>query len=216
VAAGQASIGTPSASGLTVTQSSDRAVINWTRFDVGTGQSVTFRQPGAASATLNRVGGDATSTIAGRIEANGQVFLVNPNGISITSTGSVRAAGFVASTLDIGDADFLAGRLDFRGTGNSARVSNAGRIEALTGGFAALLGGSVAQHGTLFVPLGRVGLASGERVTLDLQGNGFMQVAVPSGSGASTGSALSGASSQTHSCEGSVTTYSARSPCSAR
>ncbi len=180
VAAGQASIGAPSASGLTVTQSSDRAVINWTRFDVGAGQSVSFRQPGAASATLNRVGGDATSTIAGRIEANGQVFLVNPNGISITSTGSVRASGFVASTLDIGDADFLSGRLDFRGTGNSARVTNAGRIEALTGGFAALLGGGVAQHGTMSVPLGRIGLASGERVTLDLQGNGFMQVAVPS------------------------------------
>src|SRR3546814_1623952 len=90
---------------MTVTQSSDRAVINWQSFSIGEGSRVDIRQPDARSALLNRVTGDTTSTIAGSLNANGQVFLINPNGIQITATGTVRAAGFVASTLDIGDDD---------------------------------------------------------------------------------------------------------------
>src|SRR3546814_9612644 len=80
-----------------------RAVINWQSFSIGEGSRVDIRQPDARSALLNRVTGDTTSTIAGSLNANGQVFLINPNGIQITATGTVRAAGFVASTLDIGD-----------------------------------------------------------------------------------------------------------------
>jgi len=179
VAAGRTTIAGSGDRGLVITQSSDRAVIGWRGFDVAAGHSVNFVQPGAGSAILNRVTGNTASTIAGSITANGQLFLVNPNGISITPSGTVRAAGFVASTLDIDDADFMAGRLSFRAAGAAARVANAGSIVASPGGFAALLGRSVSNAGTIEVPLGRVGLGAGERVVLDLQGNGFLQVAVP-------------------------------------
>src|SRR3546814_9707395 len=64
---------------MTVTQSSDRAVINWQSFSIGEGSRVDIRQPDARSALLNRVTGDTTSTIAGSLNANGQVFLINPN-----------------------------------------------------------------------------------------------------------------------------------------
>ncbi|WP_163535914.1 two-partner secretion domain-containing protein, partial [Klebsiella pneumoniae] len=74
------------------------------------GGRVTFQQPGAGAATLNRVTGSTGSTIAGQIQANGQVYLINPNGILITPTGSVDTAGFTASTLDTTDGDFMAGR----------------------------------------------------------------------------------------------------------
>ncbi len=169
-----------SAQSLTVTQSSSRAVINWNSFSVSEGRSVTFNQPDAASATLNRVTGNATSAIAGTISSNGAVYLVNPNGIAITSTGVVETAGgFVASTLDIADGDFMAGTLAFVGKGASGHVSNAGRIAASQGAYVALLGGSVSNSGTVTVPLGRVGLGSGESIALDLNGDGFMQVAVP-------------------------------------
>ena len=192
VAGGAARIG--SAGGITtITQTSDRAVINWASFDVGAGNSVAFRQPGVNSATLNRVTGTTPSSIAGSISATGTVFLVNPNGIAITGSGNVSTGGgFVASTLDIADGDFMAGRLAFAGKGASAGVSNAGRINVGSGGFVALLGGSVANSGSIVVPIGRVALGSGEAATLDINGNGFLQVAVPSGTLADTLIAHSG------------------------
>jgi filamentous hemagglutinin family protein len=183
VISGGVSIGPPSGSSLTITQTTPRAIVNWQSFSIGQPNTVTFNQPGATAAILNRVTGTTTSTIAGQLNANGQVFLVNPNGIVITPTGTVKAGGgFVASTLDIANEDFLSGELTFAGSGASAGVSNAGTISTDPGGFVALLGGSVANSGTISVPLGRVGLGSGERATLDLYGDGFLQVAVPTGS----------------------------------
>ncbi len=179
VAAGSASIAS-GASSVLVTQGSQNAVIDWQGFSVGAGNSVTFVAPNAQSATLNRVTGAATSVIAGQITGNGAVYLVNPNGIAITSTGSVQTGGgFVASTLDIADADFMAGKRNFAGSGASKAVTNAGGITAGQGAYVALLGGAVANSGTISVPLGKVGLGSGESIALDLNGDGFMQVAVP-------------------------------------
>jgi large exoprotein involved in heme utilization and adhesion len=130
------------------------------------------------------VTGALPSRIDGALSANGQVFLVNPSGIVVGPGGRVDAAGFVASTLDIDEADFMAGRLRFGGDGASAEVRNEGVIEIGRGGYAALLGGRVANTGSISVPFGRVGFGAGERVTLDLSGDGFLQVAVPSGSAA--------------------------------
>ena len=184
VVSGGVTIGPATGANLAVTQTTPRAVVNWQSFSIGQPNAVTFHQPDASSAILNRVTGSTTSTIAGQLNANGQVFLVNPNGIAITSTGAVKTGGgFVGSTLDIRDEDFMAGRLEFSGGGTSAGISNAGSIMTAPGGFVALLGGSVSNSGTISVPLGRVGLGSGERATLDLYGDGFLQVAVPTGSG---------------------------------
>src|SRR5450631_1242687 len=92
VVSGQAVIGAASGNALTVNQNSTRAIIDWNSFSVGAGGSVRFLQPDAASAILNRVTGSTSSTIAGQITGNGQVFLVNPNGIAITSSGAVQVA----------------------------------------------------------------------------------------------------------------------------
>ncbi|TYC59804.1 filamentous hemagglutinin N-terminal domain-containing protein [Rhodobacterales bacterium] len=190
VAAGDVSIG-QSGADMTVRQGSDRAIVNWAGFSIGSGNSVTFIQPGSTSAILNRVTGDTPSSIAGSLNANGRVYLINPNGIAITPSGTVKAGGgFVASSLDIGDEDFLDGNLTFRGNGASAPVRNDGVISIGRGGYAALIGGTVANSGLVAVPLGRAGLASGEQVTLDLSGDGFLQVAVPTAAGAEGDGAL--------------------------
>nr|WP_319514534.1 MBG domain-containing protein [uncultured Cohaesibacter sp.] len=182
VASGSVGISSTS-SDMTITQGTSNAIVNWNSFSIGKNNSVTFVQPDAASSILNRVTGDTTSTIAGILSANGQVYLVNPNGIAITPTGTVKVgAGFVASTLDITDEDYLSGNLTFSGDGSSASVSNEGVITIGRGGYAALLGGSVDNSGTIAVPLGTVGLGSGEQITLDLSGDGFMQVALPTDS----------------------------------
>src|SRR6202030_860456 len=155
--------------------------VNWNSFSIGQPNTVTFNQPSSSSAILNRVTGNTSSTIVGSLQANGQVYLVNPNGIAITPSGTVNVGGgFVASTLGISDSDFMAGRRTFTGNGSSAAVSNAGTINVGRGGFVALLGGTVSNEGRITVPLGKVRLGSGESITLDLAGDGFMQVAIPS------------------------------------
>ncbi|MDB5599417.1 MAG: filamentous hemagglutinin N-terminal protein [Xanthobacteraceae bacterium] len=185
VAAGSVSVAAPTPTQLNIMQTSQSAVVNWQSFSVGQGYSVNIQQPNSTSALLNRVTGNAPSTIAGSITANGQVYLVNPNGIAITSTGVVNTGGFVASTLGISDSDFMAGKRTFAGTGASADVSNAGTITVGRGGYAALIGGTVENTGNIVVPLGKVGLGSGERATLDFSGDGFLQVAVPTKAGSS-------------------------------
>lgn len=184
VAAGSVAIVQPSATQLNITQSSQSAVVNWQSFSVSQGSTVNIAQPNSSSAILNRVTSNATSNIAGQINANGQVYLVNPNGIAITKSGVVNTGGgFVASTLGISDADFQSGKRTFTGTGSSAAVSNAGAINVGRGGYAALIGGTVSNSGSINVPLGKVGLGSGERATLDFSGDGFLQVAVPTSAG---------------------------------
>jgi filamentous hemagglutinin family protein len=177
---GAATIAAPQGSTLNISQTSNRAIINWNSFSVGAGGRVNFNQPSTSAATLNRVTGTTSSTIAGAITAPGTVLLINPNGIAITPTGTVNVGSFAASTLDIKNSDFLAGNYKFTGNGTSATVTNAGRINVSDGGFAALLGGRVANDGIITARLGRVGLGSGERITLDLAGDGFLSVEVPS------------------------------------
>lgn len=181
VASGNVSIRTPAPDSLLIQQNSDRAVVNWDSFSIGSGGAVNIRQPGTNSAILNRVTGDTTSAIHGSLNANGQVFVVNPNGIVIGKEGQVRTGGgFVASTLNISDENFNRGRFVLRGNGASAGVTNLGSISVGRGGYAALIGGRVDNAGTIVAPLGRIGLGAGERVTLDLSGDGFLQVALPS------------------------------------
>lgn len=181
VAAGSAGIAVTGPGRMQIDQSSARAVINWGDFSIGAGGAVTVTQPGTGAALLNRVTGALPSRIDGTLSANGQVFLANRNGIVVGPQGQVNAGAFVASTLDITTDDFMAGRLRFEGQGASAAVSNEGAIRIGPGGYAALIGGRVSNAGLIEVPLGRVGLGAGERVTLDLSGDGFLQVALPSG-----------------------------------
>src|SRR5215831_12540431 len=107
-------------------------------------------------------------------------MLVNPNGIAITKSGVINTGSFVASTLGIKNEDFLAGKYNFQGNGASAPVTNSGRITVSNGGFVALLGGRVSNRGVISAKLGKVALGSGEAATIDLSGDGFISVAVPS------------------------------------
>ncbi len=113
-------------------QTTPTAIINWQTFSIGAGETTTFLQPSAASAVLNRVLGGETSIIDGTLTANGQVYLVNGNGIVVGPDGVVNANAFTASTRDITNADFLAGKLHFTGS-NDAGVQNLGTISALGG-----------------------------------------------------------------------------------
>src|SRR5688500_1154427 len=85
----------------TIPQSSSNLLINWQTFNIGADQSVQFIQPGTSSVALNRVLGADPSVILGRLTSNGQVFLLNPNGILFGVGSSVSVGGLVASTMSI-------------------------------------------------------------------------------------------------------------------
>ncbi|HEU4819525.1 filamentous hemagglutinin N-terminal domain-containing protein, partial [Janthinobacterium sp.] len=178
VVAGQASInGAPGAT--VIKQGSQNAVINWSSFNIGKGESVQFQQPNSNAVALNRVLGSDGTTILGNLSANGKVFIVNPNGVLFGQGASVNTAGLVASTLDISNADFMAGKYQFSGNG-TGKVLNQGSISA-PGGYVALLGANVSNEGTIQARLGSVALAAGRAITLDVAGDGLLNVAVDQG-----------------------------------
>lgn len=123
VVGGQATLQAQGA-GLVVQQHSPRAAIDWRSFGVAAGESVRFVQPGAHAVALNRVTGAEASAILGRLDANGQVFLLNPNGVLFGRGAQVQVGGLLASTLDLRPADFMAGRTQLTGAA-SGRVRNA-------------------------------------------------------------------------------------------
>jgi len=178
VSAGQADIAS-GIGGMTINQSSQNAAINWQSFNIGAGEAVHFNQPNSSAITLNRVLGSDPSNILGSLSANGNVFLVNPNGVMFGQGAQINVGGLVASTLNITDSDFMAGRFKFSGIGNS--VTNQGTITAANGGYVALLGANVSNQGVIAAKLGTVALAAGEAVTLDVAGDGLLNVAVDQG-----------------------------------
>jgi filamentous hemagglutinin family protein len=182
VAQGSANIFTPSANTTLVQVTTNKAVINWNDFSIGNGNLVQFIQNSASSVALNRVTGGNASTIAGNLLANGQLFLVNPNGVFFTSTASVNVGGLIASTLNIADSDFMAGNYVFTKDGGSplGQVVNNGSITTSTGGFAALFGEQVTNGatGVISSPSGKVALGVGEKITVSFDSNQLLSFTV--------------------------------------
>ena len=137
VVAGQAQI-SQRGQVLTVQQSSAQLITDWRSFNIGAGHSVEFLQPSRNAVALNRVLGNEVSTIQGALKANGQVFLLNPNGVLFTPSAQVNVGALVASTLNLDNQDFLAGRYRFEGSSSQA-IINQGSIQSATGGSLSLI-----------------------------------------------------------------------------
>ncbi|MEL0168577.1 MAG: filamentous hemagglutinin N-terminal domain-containing protein [Pseudomonadaceae bacterium] len=165
---------------LNVQQNSDKLITDWNSFDIGAGNTVNFYQPGKDSVALNRVIGEDASAIYGNLNANGKVFLVNPNGVLFGKGAAVNVGALVASTLSLSNEDFNDGNYQFQGDGNNAAVINHGRINADQGAVA-LLGGQVSNHGIIQANQGTVALAAGDKITLDFAGDGLLNVTVDEG-----------------------------------
>ena len=174
VAAGVATVSSSGAS-MAIRQGSDRAIVNWQSFNIGKEASVLIVQPGSQSVLLNRVTGESPSQIFGQLSANGQVVLVNPNGVTFGKDGSVSAAGFTASTLGISDADFMAGRMRYERNGSTAGIVHQGKI-ATQGGYVALLGASVDNEGRIETRGGAALLGAAESVKVPLSHTGRIKL----------------------------------------
>jgi filamentous hemagglutinin family protein len=150
---------------MTVTNTNG-AVLNWSSFSIGNGQAVRFQQPDANSQVLNRVLGTNPSQIFGTLSSNGRVWLLNPNGVLFGRDARVDVAGLVASSLNLADGDWLAGRYRLSApSGVGADVSNAGEIRTTSGGRVLLLAaGNASNTGLIDAPSGQVALAAGRSV----------------------------------------------------
>ena len=142
------------------------AIINWQGFSIGASEATRFVQQSAASSVLNRIVGQDPSAILGTLWSNGRVFLVNPNGILFGQGSRVDVAGLVASTLNITDADFLGGRLNFQDGPVANSLVNQGELHSATGGQIYLIAPDVTNSGLITSPKGEVVLAAGKSVSL--------------------------------------------------
>ncbi|MBN8902947.1 MAG: filamentous hemagglutinin N-terminal domain-containing protein, partial [Rhodospirillales bacterium] len=178
VVAGSASIRQDAAQ-TTITQSSQRAAVDWKSFDVGSQQTVRFQQPSASAVTLNRVTGPDPSQIAGRIQANGQVVLTNPSGVTFARGAQVDTAGLIVSAAGISNQNFMAGRMIFdQPARRDAAIVNQGTLTVRQAGLAALVAPQVRNTGTITARLGHVVLAGARAATLDLYGDGLVAIDV--------------------------------------
>ena len=156
---------------MTVQQNSQRMAIDWTKFDIAKDETVRYAQPDRNAISLNRVTGGQQSVIAGNLNANGNVVLVNPNGVVFTKNSSVDVGGLVASTARLNDEamknfsngkDSLGLSLDKDST---ASVINEGQIKA-QGGLVALHAANVENKGTITNEGGTLAMAAAKNLTL--------------------------------------------------
>lgn len=164
----------------TITQSTNKAAINWQNFSIGTSETVNFNQPTVNAVTLNRVVGNEKSIIDGALNANGQVFILNSNGVLFSKNASINTAGLVATAMNLSDADFMNGNYAFRGE-STASVINQGTINISDKGYATLFGKEVKNEGIIKATLGKVELAGAKEVTLNLNGNSLVNLKVDKG-----------------------------------
>jgi filamentous hemagglutinin family protein len=173
VVAGSATIAagtTPGTSVLDIDQSTQRAVIDWNTFNLGSAAQVNFNQVNSSAATLNRVLDSNASQIFGKITATGQVFLLNPNGVYFGKSASVDVGSLAVTTGSIGNADFMADKLTFARNGATGSVVNDGTLQAGLSGYIALLAPEVRNGGVVIAHLGTVAMASGESISLNFDG----------------------------------------------
>lgn len=167
-----------SGSQMQIQQGSQKAIIDWTGFDIGKNASVTFQQNNTSAIALNRVTAGDASQIHGQLNANGQVWLINPNGIVFGQGSQVDVGGLVASTMNITNADFENGHYSFTRSGATGSITNLGELTAKDGGSIALLAPTVSNDGILRAQLGTVALAAGDKITLQAGANGLLHVEI--------------------------------------
>ena len=179
VTSGSANIST-SGTTTTINQSTNKASINWQSFSIANGETVNFNQPSSSSITLNRVIGNERSVIDGALNANGQVWLLNSNGVLFGKNASINTAGLLATTSKLSDTDFQNGNYNFTdATSNS--VINEGTITISDGGSVILASNEVRNSGTIEAIKGKVHLVGADSYSLNLNGNSLVNLTVDKG-----------------------------------
>ena len=176
VVAGSGTIVGQGTSSLTVNQTSQKMIIDWRSFGVAKDGAAQFIQPSASAIALNRVTGSEVSSILGRLEANGQLFFVNPNGMVFGKGAKVDVAGLVVSTADITNQNFMNSRYSFDAKVKAdAQIVNEGTLTIKDAGLAAFVAPHVSNSGILRAHLGTVLIGGAQTFTLDMAGDNLIR-----------------------------------------
>jgi len=167
---------------LQILQSSPQAIINWSQFNISPAEVVRFLQPGNG-VVLNRVTGNQSSLIAGLLEANGKLILLNPNGVLFTQSAQVNAGSLLVSTLNMSDSDFLANNYRLAQDPNQAMaaVVNQGRLEVNDGGYLVLVSPLVHNEGVIVARQGQIALGASTEASLTFDPEGMIQFSLADG-----------------------------------
>ncbi|MEY4255321.1 MAG: hypothetical protein RLZZ141_548, partial [Pseudomonadota bacterium] len=176
VVAGSGTIAGQGTSSLTVNQTSQKMIIDWRSFGVAKDGLAQFIQPSASAIALNRVTGSEVSSILGRLEANGQLFFVNPNGMVFGKEAKVDVAGLLVSTADITNQNFMNSRYSFDAKGKAdAQIVNEGTLTIKDAGLAAFVAPHVSNSGAIKAHLGTVLMGGAQTFTLDMAGDNLIR-----------------------------------------
>ncbi len=152
-----------------IINNSNGSIINWGSFSIGADELVRFNQASSSSAVLNRVTGSDPSVLLGILQSNGKVFLVNPAGIFVGAGARIDVGAFVASTLNISDANFKANNLHFEGLGNTGQIKNEGIIKTPEGGQIYFIANQIENTGEINAAGGNVGLIAANEVKIGIE-----------------------------------------------
>ena len=177
VTLGSATITNHGANSTTIDQTTGKLIINWDSFDIAAGGRVQFRQPNASAIALNRIMGADPTSIYGSLLANGQVWIVNGNGVLFGQGSRIAVGGLIATTSDIADGDFASGNYSFSG-GTGATVTNQGTIRTGRRGYAVLSGSGASNQGLIAANTGTVVIGGASAFTVDFQGDGLLSYAI--------------------------------------
>jgi filamentous hemagglutinin family protein len=161
-----------------ITQTTQQALINWQNFSIGSSESVNFTQPNSRAVAVNRVTSQLPSDIQGQLTANGQVWIMNPNGIMISRNATVKVGGLVTTTARLSDEQFARGDYSFGDAPAGSKIVSAGNVTATDGSIVMVapvvdVSGSLTAHGD-------VAVAAGSGFTVDFQGDGLTRFQVNS------------------------------------
>ncbi|HJW39830.1 MAG TPA: filamentous hemagglutinin N-terminal domain-containing protein, partial [Rhizomicrobium sp.] len=185
VALGTATITNSGSNSTVIDQKTGKLVINWNSFSIDAGGTVKFNQPGSSSIALNRILGADPTQIYGSLLANGQVWIINGNGVLFGQGSRINVGGLIATTADLDDSDFAAGNYDFSG-GTGASVVNQGSIQTRSGGYAVLSGASASNQGLIAANAGSVAIGGSSAFTIDFDGDGLLKYSVSAPTGRAT------------------------------
>jgi filamentous hemagglutinin family protein len=186
VAGGDITIGDPSSipNQLTIRQTSEKGIIDWTHFNTAVGESITFIQPSPMAITLNRVLDGNPTIYSGMLNANGNIWIINPAGILLGKEARIDVGGFLGATGSLANHDFMSGHYRFTQAKNVplSAVINEGLVTVREGGIACLVAPAAHNKGIIQANFGAVNLGSGTQFTFDPYGDGlinFVPAAAP-------------------------------------
>ena len=165
---------------LTIT-ADNNTILNYSGFDIAEGESVIINLPNADSQILNNVLGSNASQIMGNLNCNGLFILVNQSGIYVGATARINVQSAIMSTRGITNENFLNRNYVFRKLTEAeekALIEIKGEITINDGGFGAFIAGAIRNEGKIMTRVGTIALASGDAVTMNISGDGHINVAI--------------------------------------